>query len=104
VFNNNNANATLNASHSHTPGNMSQRVSRPHSVAGSTHNSVIGSNTPRNLGDLEPTASTQVIEIHEIQQPTLAPPALALPTENLQLNVNNIPLQNPEDDDSGALM
>ena len=99
VFNNNNANATPNASHSHTPGNMSQHISRPHSVAGSTHNSIIGSNTPRNLGDLEPTAPNQTIEIHEIQQP-----ALVLPTENLQINVNNIPSQNPEDDDSGALM
>jgi hypothetical protein len=83
---------------------MSQHVSRPHSVAGSTHNSVIGSNTPRNLGDLETTASNQVIEIHEIQQPELAPPALVIPTENLQININNIPLQNPEDDDNSALM
>jgi hypothetical protein len=83
---------------------MSQRVSRPHSVAGSTHNSVIGSNTPRNLGDLETTAPNQTIEIHEIQQPALAPPVQVLPTENLQINMNNIPLQNTEDDDNGSLM
>jgi hypothetical protein len=69
-------------------------------MAGSTHNSVIGSNTPRNLGELDTNVTNQVIEIHEIQ-----PPAPAQSIENLQINFNNIPLHNPDDeDDSGALM
>jgi len=100
---NNNTTTSLNTSH--TPGNMSQRISRPHSVAGSTHNSVVGSNTPRNLGDLDTTAPNQVIEIHEIQpaapEAPAAPPAPALATENLQINLNNIPLEN---DDNSSLM
>jgi len=100
---NNNTPPSLNTSH--TPGNMSQRISRPHSVAGSTHNSVVGSNTPRNLGDLDTTAPNQVIEIHEIQlaapEAPAAPPAPALATENLQINLNNIPLEN---DDNSSLM
>jgi hypothetical protein len=79
-----------------TPGNMSQRASRPQSIAGSTHNSVIGSNTPRNLGDTETETPNQVIEVHEIETPVASQPV-----ENLQINLNNIPL---EDDDNSALM
>jgi hypothetical protein len=66
---------------------------------------VVGSNTPRNLGDLDTTAPNQVIEIHEIQlaapEAPAAPPAPALATENLQINLNNIPLEN---DDNSSLM
>jgi hypothetical protein len=79
-----------------TPGNMSQRASRPQSISGSTHNSVIGSNTPRNLGDTETETPNQVIEVHEIETPVASQPV-----ENLQINLNNIPL---EDDDNSALM
>ena len=78
---------------------MSQRTSRPQSIAGSAHNSVIGSNTPRNLGDTETETQNQVIEVHEIETPVTS-----RPIESLQININNIPLQNLEDDDNGGLM
>jgi hypothetical protein len=41
-------------------------MSRAPSVNGSTHNSVIGSNTPRILNINEDNTANQVIEVHEI--------------------------------------
>jgi hypothetical protein len=46
--------------------NGSQHVSRAPSVNGSTHNSVVGSNTPRVLNSIEDNNANQIIEVHEI--------------------------------------
>ena len=105
IFNNN------NLAHPHpptpTPGTNSQHPSKPSSLAGSTHNSVMGAYTPRNINELDNNnnnnnASNQVIEIHEIDSSIPAASFENL-SSNINLNLNSNPNINP-DDDSGALM
>jgi hypothetical protein len=72
-------------------------------LGGSTHNSVVGLNTPRIQNNIDNNAINQVIEIHEID-----PVATTMPQINTQytqhtqpLNANSQQNQNqlPEDDD-----
>ena len=91
--------------------NLVQSPSKPPSLAGSTHNSVMGAYTPHNINELDNNnsnnsnnnASNQVIEIHEIESSIPAASFENLPP-NLNLNPNSNTNINPEDDDSGALM
>ena len=84
--NNNNVTTDIQSSPASVHSNNgSQRASRAPSVNGSTHNSVIGSNTPRVLNSNEDNTANQSIEIHEIAN---------VNTTQSQHNQNN---QNEED-------
>ena len=82
-----------------THSNNSQHISRAPSVNGSTHNSVVGSITPRVLNIIDDTVVNQVIEIHEIVES--ADSTTTTTTEQMPLNMNahqNL-IQPPEEDD-----
>ena len=83
-----------------THSNNSQHISRAPSVNGSTHNSVVGSITPRVLNIIDDTVVNQVIEIHEIVE-SAAATTTTTTTEQTPLNMNapqNL-IQPPEEDD-----
>ena len=102
VFTNTNTIQSINTHPSNvsTHNNNSQHVSRAPSVNGSTHNSVVGSVTPRVLNIIDDTVVNQVIEIHEIVE---SPPSTTTTTtteqQPLNMNVNQNLIQPPEDDD-----
>jgi hypothetical protein len=91
-MNNNTNNVSTSSPASVHSNNGSQHVSRAPSVNGSTHNSVIGSNTPRILNNIEDNTANQAIEIHEIA---------SVNTTQAQNTQNN---QNKEDDGDGVFM
>ena len=65
-MNNNTNNPSTSSPASVRSNNGSQHVSRAPSVNGSTHNSVVDSNTPRVLNNIEDNTANQIIEVHEI--------------------------------------
>ena len=62
--------------------NGSQHASRAPSVNGSTHNSVIGSNTPRLLNNNDDDNANQVIEVQEIINANSVQPQSSNPNED----------------------
>jgi hypothetical protein len=62
--------------------NGSQHVSRAPSVNGSTHNSVVGSNTPRVLNNIEDNNANQIIEVQEIVSINSVQPQPSNPDED----------------------
>jgi hypothetical protein len=62
--------------------NGSQHASRAPSVNGSTHNSVIGSNTPRLLNNNDDDNANQIIEVQEIINVNSVQPQSSNPNED----------------------
>jgi hypothetical protein len=110
IFNNNNPIQPPTPTPTHGHGTNSQHLSKPPSLAGSTHNSVMGAYTPRNINELDNNnsnnnASNQVIEIHEIESSIPAASFENLPPNlNLNPNSNTNINPNPNPDDDGVFM
>jgi hypothetical protein len=105
IFNNNNPIQPPTPTPTHGHGTNSQHLSKPPSLAGSTHNSVMGAYTPRNINELDNNASNQVIEIHEIDSSIPAASFENLSSNlNLNLNSNTNINPNPNPDDDGVFM